>query len=57
MKNMTENRLNDVAPAAIFQVHERCFIPPLSEFWTYQNAKWRHGPPENRLWPTCWEPL
>jgi len=20
-------------------------------------AKWRRGPPKNRLWPTIWEPL
>jgi len=29
---LTENWLNDIAPSAMFQVHERCATPPLSEF-------------------------
>jgi len=32
METLTENRLNDIASSAIFQVHNRCFIPPLNEF-------------------------
>jgi len=48
MESLTENRLNDIASSAIIQVHNRCFI---SWIWTYQNAKRRHGPPKNRLWP------
>jgi len=46
---LTENRLNDIASAAIFQ-HERRFPLPLGEFErTIHNAKWCHGPPKTCL--------
>ena len=32
VESLTENRLDDVMSSAIFQFHERCFTPPLSEF-------------------------
>jgi len=40
METLTENRLNDIEPATLFQVHERCFIPPLSEFELCEMAPW-----------------
>jgi len=60
METLTENRLNDIASAASFQVHER------SSYHHSVNlnyAKCCHGPPKNRLWPisgpwpTGWESL
>jgi len=40
MESLTENQLNDIASAAIFQVHDRCFTPPLSEF---EHIKMQNG--------------
>jgi len=37
---LTENRFNDIASSAMFQVHEGCFSPPLSEF---KHTKMRNG--------------
>jgi len=37
---LTNTRLNDIASAAIFQVREKCFKPPLSEFG---HIKMRNG--------------
>jgi len=57
MESLTENRLNDIASAAIFH-QERRFTLPLREFErTIHNAKWCHGPPKTCVWPTSWEPL
>jgi len=40
MESLTENRLNETAPVAIFQVHEKCFTLPFSEF---EQIKMRNG--------------
>jgi len=32
MESLTKNRFNDTASSAMFQLHERCFTLPLSEF-------------------------
>jgi len=59
METFTENRLNDIASSAIFQVHNRCFIPSLNEF---EHIKMRNGAMAYLKtacgpWPTSWEPL
>ena len=40
IESLTENRFNDTASSAMFQVHERCFSPSLSEF---KHTKMRNG--------------
>jgi len=51
---LTENRFNDVALSALFQVHEGWFSLSLSEF---KHTKMRSGAmahQKKRLWPTGW---
>jgi len=40
--SLTENRFNNIASSAMFQVHERCFSPSLSEFNSLASAR-MHG--------------
>jgi len=40
MESLTENRFNDIASSAMFQVHDRCFSPSISEF---KHTKMRNG--------------
>jgi len=40
MESLTENRFNDTASSAMFQVHERCLSPSLCEF---KHTKMRNG--------------
>jgi len=49
MESLTENWLNDIASSAIFQVHNRCFIPSLNEF---EHIKVRNGAMAH-LKPVC----
>jgi len=58
MESLTENRLNVTTSSAIFQVHERCFTPSLSEFEhiKMQNGTMAHlkiacGPPMHHATP------
>jgi len=60
---LTKNRVEDVASSAMFQVHEGCFSPLLSDF---KHTKMRNGAmahqkrrlwPTSGSWPTGWEPL
>jgi len=57
MESLTENWLNHTASAVIFQVHDMCFIPPLSEFGhiKMRNGAKAHlktacGPPVGNHW-------